>query len=88
MSSRTLKTFLLSLSEYSLGIGGFLFGYDTGVISGAMSVILQESRQSEGGDSLHLRQKFELNFFIVFWIWIGTGSGSESESTKQNEDPK
>ncbi len=84
MSSRTLKTFIWHCSEYLPGIGGFLFGYDTGVISGAMSVILQESRQSEGGDSLHLRQKCKLNFFIVFWIWIGTGYGS----TKQNGGPR
>jgi hypothetical protein len=75
---------MLHFSEYSLGIGGFLFGYDTGVISGAMSVILQESRQSEEGDSLPLRQKFGLNFFSVLWIWIGTGYGS----TKQNGGPQ
>lgn len=40
-------------SKLCVGIGGFLFGYDTGVISGAMSVILEESRKSEGGSCVH-----------------------------------
>jgi hypothetical protein len=40
-------------SKLCAGIGGFLFGYDTGVISGAMSVILEESRKSEGGSCVH-----------------------------------
>jgi hypothetical protein len=39
-----------------------------------MSVILQESRQSEEGDSLHPRQKIQIKFLhcvlVLNWDWI------------------
>ena len=38
-SSQPLAVFLLAAL---VAVGGFLFGYDTGVISGAMAVIIEE----------------------------------------------
>ena len=48
-SQNVKKTHRIINLFYIVGIGGFLFGYDTGVISGAMSIILQESRISQAG---------------------------------------
>ena len=39
MSSRERNPLLLYLSIFLSAIGGFLFGYDTGVIAGAMPLV-------------------------------------------------